>query len=521
MAKAPRTNTKHQVSFLPSNRMPVGEVVFQTTDDTKESTQRKRAQEELRTSEIRYRRLFETAQDGILILGAVTGKITDVNPFMVELLGYSRDEFLGKDLWQIGLLKDAEASQDAFRELQEKGYIRYEDLPLQTEDGKCREVEFISSVYAENGHRVIQCNIRDITGHKQAEDYIRKANDELMALVAELQIRDSEMQSLNRMHDLLQSCTTQEEAYEVIGLMAGELFAGQNGCLAILSAWDQELQTVARWGDQPLLKSSFSLEDCSALRQGYPHEVIDAQAGLLCRHSVHRLETCYLCVPLTVQGETLGLLCLVGAAARKGKHQVSQQQLAVTVGEAIKLCLSNLKLREKLREEAIHDPLTGLFNRRYLEETLARELHRALRGNSPLCVTMLDLDHLKHFNDTFGHGAGDSLLRELGQVLREKLRKSDIACRYGGDEFVLVLPDSSLADCWQRVEQIRVLVKESQIQHGEHLFGAVTISAGLAGAREHGYTAGELLCAADNALYAAKQAARPRPCLPGEAIIGR
>jgi len=126
-------------------------------------------QSELRTSEIRYRRLFEAARDGILIIDAITRKITDVNPFLVELLGYGRDEFLGKELWQIGLLKDVEAAHDAFRSLQEEGYLRYEDLPLQTKDGERREVEFVSNVYVEDGHQVIQCNIRDVTERKQAQ----------------------------------------------------------------------------------------------------------------------------------------------------------------------------------------------------------------------------------------------------------------------------------------------------------------------------------------------------------------
>jgi PAS domain S-box-containing protein len=127
-------------------------------------------QEGLRTSEIRYRRLFESARDGILILNAATLKITDVNPFMTELLGYSRDGFLGKELWEIGLFSDKEASQDAFRELQETGYLRYEDLPLQTTEGKLREVEFVSNVYEEDGQQVIQCNIRDITDRKLVEE---------------------------------------------------------------------------------------------------------------------------------------------------------------------------------------------------------------------------------------------------------------------------------------------------------------------------------------------------------------
>jgi PAS domain S-box-containing protein len=146
----------------------------QAKSQAKEHT---KTQEEMRTSEIRYRRLFESARDGILILDADTRKITDVNPFMVELLGYSREEFLGKELWELGLLKDEEASAAAFRELQENGYIRYEDLPLQTNWGKRREVEFVSNVYAENGHQVIQCNIRDITERKRAERAVHESGE--------------------------------------------------------------------------------------------------------------------------------------------------------------------------------------------------------------------------------------------------------------------------------------------------------------------------------------------------------
>ncbi len=148
----------------------------------------------LRTSEIRYRRLFESARDGILILNAASLKITDVNPFMMELLGYSRDEFVGKELWEIGLFSDKEASQQAFRELQLKGYLRYENLPLQTTDGKLREVEFVSNVYDEDRHPVIQCNIRDITDRKQAEA-------ERRALLASAQAARAEADTANSIKD--------------------------------------------------------------------------------------------------------------------------------------------------------------------------------------------------------------------------------------------------------------------------------------------------------------------------------
>jgi diguanylate cyclase (GGDEF)-like protein len=149
---------------------------------------------------------------------------------------------------------------------------------------------------------------------------------------------------------------------------------------------------------------------------------------------------------------------------------------------------------------------------RAADVSLPCELHRASRAESVLSVAMLDLDHFKRFNDSFGHGPGDSLLREVGRVLRDKLRKSDIACRYGGEEFVLVLPDSSRADTLKRIEEIRRAVRELQIRSGDELLGAVTVSAGVAEARE-GLTAPELLREADEALYAAKHAGRDRVVL--------
>jgi len=463
-----------------------------------------RTREQVIASEVRYRRLFETAKDGILLLDADTGRITDVNPCLQDMLGYTHGELLGKALWEIGPVKDIPASQDAMRQLQKKEYVRYENLPLETKTGENIQVEFVSNVYLVDGTRVIQCNVRDITARKLAEDGARTVNEKLMASVAELQRRDEEMKLLIGLNDLLQACTTQAEAYQAIAHVGVELFAGQSGCLAILSGPEHNLETVARWGDEAAIMSRFPIEHCWALRRGKLHEVIDPRTDLLCQHFGGEVLAGWLCVPLIVQSGTVGLLCLAGVAGM-GRVSITRQQLAVAAGETIKLSLHNLKLREELRQQAVHDPLTGLCNRRYLEENLGRELHRARRANSPLCVVMFDLDNFKPFNDTFGHEAGDSILRDLAQVLREKLRKSDIACRYGGDEFVLVLPDSSLADTQQRVQQIRALLKELPMRHGGQVVRPISASAGIAGLPEHGSTAAELLQAADNAMYAAKQ----------------
>ncbi len=149
-------------------------------------TKREQAEKTLQVSELRYRRLFETAQDGILILDTETAKIINANPFMADMLGYSQKEFVGKELWEIGLLKDKSASQEAFRQLQQNGYIRYESLPLETRQGEHRAVEFVSNVYPEGEAHVIQCNIRDITVRKAAEDALEKA----LALAQEQADRD-------------------------------------------------------------------------------------------------------------------------------------------------------------------------------------------------------------------------------------------------------------------------------------------------------------------------------------------
>ena len=511
---------KNSQPIIENTTLPAPETEIEDKSDNRHSPENglpnggyfdhEQKQIELEESEARYRRLFETAKDGILILDGDTGRITDANPFLQDMLGYSKTELIGKALWEIGPVKDIAASQEAMRQLQYSEYIRYEDIPLETKTGERKHVEFVSNVYLVNGWKVIQCNIRDITERKHAESLAEVANTELLALVDELQWRDREMQLLNHMNALLQSCITQAEAYQVIALNAKELFLGQNGCLAITEGTHQHFEVVAQWGNEAVFKPSFLLEDCWALRRGQLHEVFDVQSDLVCHHFIHPTQAGYLCLPLTVQGETLGILCIVDKATRKSKHQLSLQQLAVTVGETIKLSLSNLKLRDELRQQAIHDPLTGLFNRRYLDETLPRELYMAQRRKTQLCMVMLDIDGFKQINDSFGHSIGDSVLREFGRVVREHLRKSDISCRYGGDEFVLVLPDSSIADTQERVEQIRVLLKGLQIHSGEQILDAITLSAGIVETPEQDITAADLLLAADKAMYIAKQAGRDR-----------
>jgi diguanylate cyclase (GGDEF)-like protein len=220
---------------------------------------------------------------------------------------------------------------------------------------------------------------------------------------------------------------------------------------------------------------------------------------------------------MMAQGETLGVLHLQSGKPSPSQTQeeretlaASQQQLAVTLAEHVALALANLKLRETLRQQAIRDPLTGLFNRRYMEETLERELRRAERRQAPLGVIMFDLDHFKKFNDTFGHAAGDIVLREIGAFLHTRVRVEDIACRYGGEEFVVILPDASLEDTLKRAEQLRVGIKGLNVRYHDQALGAVAVSLGVAVLPEHGSTTEAILKAADAALYRAKREGRDR-----------
>ncbi len=189
--------------------------------------------------------------------------------------------------------------------------------------------------------------------------------------------------------------------------------------------------------------------------------------------------------------------------------------MAKTLADAIGLSLANLRLRERLRQQSIVDVLTGLFNRRYMEETLEREVRRCARAHQPLSVMMMDLDHFKEFNDRHGHAAGDILLSELGVFLRSHVRLEDVACRYGGEEFTLIFPDSSLESTAQRADLIRLGIESLRVEYGGGVIGPVTISIGVAAFPEHGIDGAEVLRCADEALYRAKREGRNRIAVAG------
>jgi diguanylate cyclase (GGDEF)-like protein len=355
----------------------------------------------------------------------------------------------------------------------------------------------------------------DITIRRQKEKALEEAHQQLNTALAEAGQRAQEAARLTELLDILQSCQTAEEAYKITEGALPAALSARSGALCITSSSRNIVEAVALWGDTPATEKAFRPDDCWALRRGKVHRVADSRSSLRCAHVTGTPANGYVCVPLAAQGETLGVLYLEYPDEAAASSPIPQDQMkaldrqASAVGERISLALANLTLREVLRGQSLRDPLTGLYNRRYMEETLEREFRRAVRNNQPVALMMLDIDHFKRFNDTFGHQAGDALLRSLGDFLIQRTRGQDASCRYGGEEFAIILSGASIEAARKRAELLREDLKHLTVQHGGQLLGSVTFSIGIS--LYPGQASSEdLLSAADRALYRAKAEGRDR-----------
>jgi|ERR1700722_19985460 len=322
---------------------------------------------------------------------------------------------------------------------------------------------------------------------------------------------------LGELSELLQSCLSSEEAHSLIADRAKILFPGTSGALCITANSRDVVEVVATWGEPALAERAFAPKDCWALRRGRVHVLGGDPTVLSCAHLGQSRPRRAMCVPMMAHGEALGLLYLdTGQNESKDIEQSaprlseSEQRLAKTFAEQTALALANLKMREILRIQSVRDPLTGLYNRRYMEESLERELLRAKRKNAVLGLMILDVDHFKDFNDTFGHEAGDSVLRSLGNLFRTQFRGEDIVCRYGGEEFIIILPEASLELTQQRGEQVREAAKKDLVQLRGQSLGPVSLSIGVSSYPANGVSGEALVRAADEALYRAKEEGRDR-----------
>jgi diguanylate cyclase (GGDEF)-like protein len=353
--------------------------------------------------------------------------------------------------------------------------------------------------------------IVDITEHRRNRDALQQVNTQLTYWVAELEQHSHNVNLLNEMGDFIENCPTPEESYPVIAHFVRQLFPDQSGALYLWQT-SGKLQAVARWGESPPETIEFSPERCWVLEHNQslegPNDGLHCQCLLTDMLDPSGMP--YICIPLVARGERLGIFHLRDTRGSADTVGAYWRRLAMMAAGHIALELSNLHLRVRLERQAIRDPLTGLFNRRYLDEMLKHELQRADRHDHPVGVIMLDIDHFKRFNDTYGHDGGDALLREVAAFIQSNTRGEDIACRYGGEEFTLILPGASLEDSTRRAEQLREAIATIQVRHRGKRLPAVTISLGVSIYPLHGTSDDTIMKAADSALYQAKAAGRDR-----------
>jgi len=479
---------------------------------------RQRLDETLRDSEKSLQTILDNVQTGVLLIDPESLIIVDANPEAVKLIGVAKDKIVGipRRKFVRSPLKEGSPIADLDENLSDTEQI------LLRPDGASRWIIKTVAPVALQGKEYLLESFVDITDRRKWEETVQTTNYKLKVLVAQVEEQNRIMTLTNEMADTLQICQASEEAYSAIGHFMPKFFPDNGGALYIVNNSRNLFESMASWGRTPPTVSVFAPDDCWSVRRGRLHKVEDPREALLCRHVSSAWFGGYLCVPLVAQGETLGVLHLESGPGAEGQESgpaVPKEQLALTVAEDLALALANLRLRETLRSRAIRDPLTGMFNRRYMEETLERELKRAMRTGSPLAVIMMDLDHFKDYNDTYGHNAGDEILSALGNLVKSQIRGEDIACRYGGEEFLLIIPGAVMGVALERAELLRHAAKDLHIHHRG--LKPITLSLGVAVYPLHGATGLALIQAADVALYRAKRGGRDQVVAaadPGEPL---
>ncbi|TIV14195.1 MAG: diguanylate cyclase, partial [Mesorhizobium sp.] len=458
--------------------------------------------------------IVETAAEGIAVLDA-EGRIASVNPAAATMIGRRADKIVGLQ-WDAALTlhdpKGAEFASGAspVEMALATGRQQQREIRLVRLDGS--QIPIIAScspLSRSDGGLVLTLN--DISELRRAEGVVNERADQLAILNRELHEKSETTARLVKLGELLQACVTFPEAFSVVGTAMTEFLGGLSGSVHLTSASRNLVEEMAHWGDVRSSVNQFAPEDCWALRRGQEHVVGPGLLTPRCAHITENGNKGYVCMPLAAQGETLGIMHLCEPnAAEKPQWLTERQQILRGVVDTLALALANLRLRETLRQQSIRDPNTGLFNRRCLEETSSRELRRMERSSQPLAVIMLDVDHFKQFNDTFGHEAGDLVLKQVAATLIEHARDSDVVSRYGGEEFALVMPGCSLEEGAQRAETLRQAIKHLHLAHRGRTLGTVTASFGVAAYPEHGTGWAEITNAADHAQYDAKAEGRDR-----------
>jgi diguanylate cyclase (GGDEF)-like protein/PAS domain S-box-containing protein len=463
----------------------------------------------LRESESTFMALLNSLNESACLL-ATDGTVITINHTAAERIGKESDQIVGTSLYDHFSPEIAEFRKSQIDQaVRSRRGLRFQD----ERDNRFFDVTVFPILNNEGDVSKLAVFAFDTTKYREAELQL-KSN----ALA--LERSNNEIRLLGKMSETLQSCHTLEEAYDVLSKFANQLFPEDSGALYILDAVQDQLDMVSYWGDFWISSDVLKPEDCWGMRRGRLHVFRDVMVDVQCPHQAESGDFHYYCLPLMARSETLGLLHLRMPIPRNDISgrvmQEAKEQLLVSMGEHMALAIANLRLRDLLHNLSTRDPLTGVFNRRFMEESLNREISQADRKRSHVGIIMLDIDHFKRFNDTYGHDAGDILLREVGTTMKEQVRAGDIVCRYGGEEFIVIMPGAGGPETVQRAEKLRESIKNKRIANGVGTLDPVTASMGVSVYPENGSVPSTLLKAADDALYRAKDSGRDRVCRAGE-----
>jgi len=338
---------------------------------------------------------------------------------------------------------------------------------------------------------------------RESEHNLIQTQVDLAEHILEIERRNEEISLLAAMSSALQQCAAVEDTYPVIASYAAQIFPDSSGALMMIQSETNELVTCQTWGKTELRSLKFKSPGCWALQSGRMYLTNDTRTGPVCQHITPPIPSSYMCMPILARNTQLGVIHLRtddGAPA----WSTPQTQIASAFAEQIGLACYNLQLLARMQEQAVRDSLTGLFNRYYLETSLETEIARSNRSREPLSVIMFDIDHFKSFNDRFGHPTGDRILSELGALIKRSIRAGDIACRYGGEEFFIIMPKSTSRDACHRAEQLRLILRSLSVNDDTDHPCSITVSIGVAEYPTNGHDMQDLLKEVDTALYRAK-----------------
>ncbi|MEC8573903.1 MAG: sensor domain-containing diguanylate cyclase [Pseudomonadota bacterium] len=346
---------------------------------------------------------------------------------------------------------------------------------------------------------IFRTNQKQMRALSRKSDHERKLMDEQLRLAREVKL-------LGELNEWLQSSRSLDELFDMVSKFMTHILPNAEGSVYVYSNSRDVLDGWASWngGDH---KDHIHPDSCWGLRRGRVYEYGSGEVTFVCEHAEPHDGRPYFCFPILAHGETVGLMHLRAHSA-DCENFAANKKLARMCAEQISMAISNVQMRDQLHDQSVRDPLTGLFNRRLMTDSLRKGISRCQSQGSRLSLIAIDVDHFKKFNDNHGHDAGDMVLRAVGSVLEQACDGDEVACRPGGEEFTLILPDTTPEDALTRAELVRQAVEEVTVRYGEKALPRVTISIGVSHYPSHGTMPQDLMRAADEALYEAKARGR-------------